>query len=111
MKRLHDLVLSDLGDPQYHTELDSSVIMKPWQVTGAQWILDQEASPINGGVVADACGTGKTIQVLMAIVFAAQQLTEYDEYVTAFPRVYPTSQSTGLALTWSFTIDPPSSCA
>ncbi|GIJ98460.1 hypothetical protein Aspvir_000577 [Aspergillus viridinutans] len=34
--------------------------LKQWQVTGASWMLNWEQSPVGGGILADACGTGKT---------------------------------------------------
>jgi SNF2 family DNA or RNA helicase len=61
----------DLDDPVLHTEHTQTVTLKPWQVVGADWILRQESLPVRGGIVADACGTGKTIQMLTAIASAA----------------------------------------
>jgi SNF2 family DNA or RNA helicase len=31
---------------------------KPWQVTGTSWMLQQEQTPVAGGILADACGMG-----------------------------------------------------
>ena len=49
----------------------SSTILKPWQVTGVSWMLQQEASPLHGGILADACGLGKTLTALTLIYQAA----------------------------------------
>ncbi|KAI9775006.1 MAG: hypothetical protein M1839_001606 [Geoglossum umbratile] len=38
--------------------------LKPWQVVGVKWMMDQEMSPVRGGIVADGCGLGKTNQTL-----------------------------------------------
>ncbi|KAJ6109633.1 hypothetical protein N7486_001868 [Penicillium sp. IBT 16267x] len=38
--------------------------LKPWQLTGVTWMLDQEATPLHGGLLADACGLGKTLSAL-----------------------------------------------
>ncbi|GIK06350.1 hypothetical protein Aspvir_001998 [Aspergillus viridinutans] len=45
--------------------------LKPWQVTGASWMLRQQRSPVAGGILPDACGTGKTtttITMLCALI-------------------------------------------
>ncbi|OQD60625.1 hypothetical protein PENPOL_c022G04919 [Penicillium polonicum] len=42
----------------------SPTILKPWQITGVSWMLQQEASPLHGGILADACGLGKTLTAL-----------------------------------------------
>ncbi|OQD80065.1 hypothetical protein PENSOL_c279G03716, partial [Penicillium solitum] len=49
----------------------SPTILKPWQVTGVSWMLQQEASPLHGGILADACGLGKTLTALTLIHQAA----------------------------------------
>ena len=49
----------------------SPTILKPWQVTGVSWMLEQEASPLHGGILADACGLGKTLTALTLIYQAA----------------------------------------
>jgi hypothetical protein len=41
--------------------------LKPWQVTGAAWMLDQERSPVGGGILADACGMGKMTTLLTTL--------------------------------------------
>jgi hypothetical protein len=38
-----------------------------WQVTRAAWMLDQEKSPVGGGILADACGTGKTTTLITTL--------------------------------------------
>lgn len=53
----------------------SPTFLKPWQVTGVAWMLEQEASPLYGGILADACGLGKTLTAL-TLVWAANQLQE-----------------------------------
>lgn len=45
--------------------------LKPWQVTGVSWMLQQEASPLRGGILADACGLGKTLTALTLVHQAA----------------------------------------
>ncbi|GFF30508.1 hypothetical protein IFM61606_10549 [Aspergillus udagawae] len=45
--------------------------LKPWQVTGAAWMLSQEKSPIGGGILADACGTGKTTTLITMLWYAS----------------------------------------
>jgi SNF2 family DNA or RNA helicase len=47
--------------------------LKPWQVTGVAWMLDQEASPLRGGLLTDACGLGKTLTALTLIWLANEQ--------------------------------------
>ena len=42
--------------------------LNPWQVTGIAWALQQERLPIKGGMIADDCGTGKTIIMLAVIL-------------------------------------------
>ncbi|KAI9764302.1 MAG: hypothetical protein M1839_005968 [Geoglossum umbratile] len=42
----------------------SRLTLKPWQVVGVKWMMDQEMSPIRGGIVADGSGLGKTNQTL-----------------------------------------------
>ncbi|KAI9674034.1 MAG: hypothetical protein M1829_003877 [Trizodia sp. TS-e1964] len=41
--------------------------LKPWQITGIAWMHQQERGPIAGGIIADGCGLGKTIQTLSYI--------------------------------------------
>jgi hypothetical protein len=45
--------------------------LKPWQVTGAAWMLDQERSPVGGGILADACGMGKTTTLLTTLWYSS----------------------------------------
>ena len=49
----------------------ASFELKVWQIVGIRYILRQESSPIGGGIVADDCGLGKTIQMLAAITYDA----------------------------------------
>ena len=50
-----------------------TLVLKPWQVQGAAWILQQEQGPLGAYLLADACGIGKTIQVLCSITASAKQ--------------------------------------
>jgi hypothetical protein len=38
--------------------------LKPWQVIAVAWMGEQEKSPLKGGLLADACGMGKTLTTL-----------------------------------------------
>ena len=49
------------------------VQLKPWQVQGIAWMAQQESSPLQGGILADACGLGKTSTILGLIAYRAQQ--------------------------------------
>jgi SNF2 family DNA or RNA helicase len=42
----------------------NGLLLKPWQVIGVAWMLEQELQPLRGGIVADGCGLGKTLQTL-----------------------------------------------
>lgn len=44
-----------------------------WQVTGAAWAISQEQSPLRGCLLADDCGTGKTIIMLTVILEGARR--------------------------------------
>jgi SNF2 family DNA or RNA helicase len=50
--------------------------LRPWQVTGVQWMFTQESEPIRGGIVADACGMGKTLMALTLIFLDAKRRSE-----------------------------------
>ncbi|GLI77524.1 hypothetical protein PoHVEF18_005814 [Penicillium ochrochloron] len=50
--------------------------LRPWQATGIQWMFSQESEPIRGGIVADACGTGKTLMALTLIFLDAKRRSE-----------------------------------
>ncbi|KAJ5209980.1 Helicase C-terminal [Penicillium cf. griseofulvum] len=41
--------------------------LKPWQVTALGWMHLQESDPLHGGILADACGLGKTLTALSLI--------------------------------------------
>lgn len=47
---------------------------KPWQVTAAAWLRRMEYSPLQGGLLADGCGTGKTNSVLLHIAWKAERI-------------------------------------
>jgi SNF2 family DNA or RNA helicase len=51
----------------------SPTYLKPWQVTAVAWMLDQEASILQGGLLTDAYGLGKTLSALTLIWVANQQ--------------------------------------
>jgi len=44
------------------------LLLNGWQVTGVAWAMRQENLPIRGGMIADDCGTGKTIIMLTVIL-------------------------------------------
>ena len=53
---------------------ENGLVLKPWQVQGAAWMVLQELGPLRAYLLGDACGIGKTIQVLCAISFAAKEI-------------------------------------
>ena len=60
-------------------ESDKALVLKPWQVTGILWMLDNEDSFIRGGIVADDCGLGKTILTLAMVYFKAKRMLAQQE--------------------------------
>ncbi|KAJ5911706.1 SNF2-related protein [Penicillium subrubescens] len=50
--------------------------LRPWQATGVQWMFSQESELIRGGIVADACGMGKTPTALTLIFLDAKRRSE-----------------------------------
>lgn len=44
-----------------------------WQVTGVAWAIQQERLPIRGSIIADDCGTGKTVIMLTTILEGARR--------------------------------------
>jgi hypothetical protein len=40
---------------------NSETILQPWQPSAIAWMMAQESTPIRGGILADACGLGKTL--------------------------------------------------
>ncbi|KAJ5162548.1 Helicase C-terminal [Penicillium capsulatum] len=58
-------------------------LLKPWQVTAVAWMLEQEASPLHGGLLADACGLGKTLTAL-TLIWADNQRRESQETSRTF---------------------------
>lgn len=50
-----------------------NLVLEPWQVSGVDWMLEQEDSPVKGGILADDCGLGKTITALALILCAANR--------------------------------------
>ncbi len=70
----------DPKEPRLMSAGGDGVVLNPWQVIGMAWAMGQEAGPSRGGVIADACGIGKTIQMLSVIsesVSIAQRRAEY----------------------------------
>ena len=65
-------------------DVDRAVVLKPWQVTGIKWMADQEASPLMGGILADACGLGKTVTTLGAIAYRINRIIKYRRLSTLF---------------------------
>jgi hypothetical protein len=67
-------------EPRLMSAGGDGVVLNSWQVIGMAWAMGQEAGPCRGGVIADACGIGKTIQMLSVIsesVLIAQRRAEY----------------------------------
>ncbi|KAJ6089266.1 Helicase C-terminal [Penicillium canescens] len=77
--------------------------LKPWQVTAVAWMLDQEASPLHGGLLADACGLGKTISALTLIWTANQPSLPVDPTRTFAPSLILVPNA--LVDTWVTEID------
>ncbi|OOQ89168.1 hypothetical protein PEBR_10898 [Penicillium brasilianum] len=59
---------------------DSEIQLQPWQPSAIAWMMAQESTRIHGGILADACGLGKTLSALCLVYFAAMKLqAEADE--------------------------------
>ncbi|KAH2161336.1 hypothetical protein KXW37_009585 [Aspergillus fumigatus] len=43
---------------------------------GAAWMLEQEKSPVGGGILADACGTGKTTTLITILWYSSVAATK-----------------------------------
>lgn len=75
--QLAERQLSDAGDNEQAGPAEWStgevLQLNGWQVTGIAWALRQEELPIRGGIIADDCGTGKTIIMLSVILERARQ--------------------------------------
>ena len=52
------------------------LILNIWQVLGVEWMERQEATPIEGGILTDDCGIGKTLQALVLVLRAARRLEQ-----------------------------------
>lgn len=52
--------------------------MKPWQINGVAFMHGQEESRLNAGIVADACGLGKTLLALSFLVLMARNQAPSD---------------------------------
>lgn len=63
-----DYLELDHHEPRLRAAGGDGVVLNPWQVTGASWALMRETGPCQGGIIADACGIGKTIQMLTVIL-------------------------------------------
>ncbi|GIK07777.1 hypothetical protein Aspvir_003445 [Aspergillus viridinutans] len=57
--------------------MQACTTLKKWQVTGTCWMLRQEASPVAGGILADACGTGKTTSTITLLWYASIRAAKY----------------------------------
>lgn len=53
-------------EPKYPAD-NPTLTLNPWQVAGLRWGINQEICPVRGGIIADSCGIGKTIQMLAII--------------------------------------------
>ena len=69
----------DLENPRLLSAGGDGVLLNPWQVIGLAWAVGQEASHFRGGIIADACGIGKTIQMLSVIAESAARMEEAEE--------------------------------
>lgn len=61
------------GPVALQARLPDVLELNGWQVTGVAWALKQESLPIRGGIIADDCGTGKTIIMLTTILHSARR--------------------------------------
>ncbi|WEW60075.1 hypothetical protein PRK78_005559 [Emydomyces testavorans] len=61
----------DPGKPKW-----GDLTLYPWQVTGVWWMIGQENKTINGGILGDEPGLGKTIQCLLLIAESAKRQSE-----------------------------------
>lgn len=61
-----DYLTVDPNDTRFPPD-NPSLTLNPWQVVGLYWGIQQECGPVKGGIIADACGIGKTIQMLAII--------------------------------------------
>jgi hypothetical protein len=77
--------------------------LKLWQVTGVAWMLNQEESPLHGGLLADACGLGKTLSALTLIWTANQPSEPMDPTRTFAPSLILVPNA--LVDTWITEID------
>jgi hypothetical protein len=66
--------------PNSHAKLDppnsfelAPTYLKPWQVTALGWMYLQESDSLHGGILADACGLGKTLTAL-SLIWTTNQL-------------------------------------
>ncbi|KAJ5380672.1 uncharacterized protein N7496_003100 [Penicillium cataractarum] len=55
-----------------------TTILRPWQPSAIAWLMGQLGSPLQGGILSDACGMGKTLTSLCVIYFLIQRKMEYD---------------------------------
>lgn len=53
---------------------ESETQLQPWQPSAIAWMMAQESTEIHGGILADACGLGKTLSALCLVYFAAMKL-------------------------------------
>lgn len=53
---------------------DSATQLQPWQPSAIAWTMAQESTRIHGGILADACGLGKTLSALCLVYLAAMKL-------------------------------------
>ena len=67
---------------------DKDWVLKLWQVTEVACMQDQEASEVRGGVVADDCGVGKTIQTLALIYQQWQIKFDFAKYRSGFKNLF-----------------------
>ncbi|KAL4958616.1 uncharacterized protein BDV14DRAFT_206514, partial [Aspergillus stella-maris] len=54
----------------------TTLVLKRHQVTGVKFTSDQENGPVRGGMIADACGLGKTTQMLAYLAMVTRDLTK-----------------------------------
>jgi len=53
------------------------LLLNGWQVTGVAWAMSQENLPIRGGMIADDCGTGKTI-IMLTVILEQYRKAQFD---------------------------------
>lgn len=59
-------------------ENGKTTALKPWQPSAVAWLMRQLESPLHGGILADACGLGKTLTSLCLIYLSGRRTLNRD---------------------------------